>query len=181
METARLVLRKPTAADAEAIYLRYSSDTEVTKYLGWPRHQSIEQTKAFLAFSDSEWQRWPAGPYLIERRSDRKLLGGTGLAFETPTVAATGYVLARDAWGHGYATEALAAVVAVASRLGVRRLYALCHPSHQASIRVLEKCGFALEDRLIGFADFPNLDCGQGEDCLRYAHVVAKTISQRGA
>jgi [ribosomal protein S5]-alanine N-acetyltransferase len=45
IETTRLVLRKPTAADAEAVYTRYSSDTEVTKYVGWPRHKSIEQTK----------------------------------------------------------------------------------------------------------------------------------------
>ena len=36
IETTRLVLRKPTAADAEAVYAQYSSDTEVTKYVGWP-------------------------------------------------------------------------------------------------------------------------------------------------
>jgi ribosomal-protein-alanine N-acetyltransferase len=131
----------------------------------------VEQTKAFLDFSEAEWSRWPAGPYLIEGRADRKLLGGTGLAFETPTVAATGYVLARDAWGHGYATEALAAVVVVAGRLGVQRLYALCHPNHPRSIRVLEKCGFVLEHVLSRFADFPNLGSGS-EDCLRYAQVA---------
>ena len=72
IETTRLVLRKPTAADAETIYKRYSSDTEVTKYVGWPRHQSIEQTKEFLGFSEAEWNRWPAGPYLIECQGDRK-------------------------------------------------------------------------------------------------------------
>ena len=170
--TTRLALRKPTAADAEGVYTRYSNDTEVTKYVGWPRHQSIEQTKAFLAFSDTEWNRWPAGPYLIERQGDGNLLGGTGLAFEAPTVAATGYVLARDAWGHGYATEALDAIVVVARDLGVQRLHALCHPNHQASIRVLEKCGFVLEGLLAGFADFPNLGSGQLEDCLRYALVA---------
>ena len=44
----------------------------------------------------------------------------------------------------------------------------LCHPNHQASIHVLEKCGFVLEDLLAGFTDFPNLGSGQHEDCLRY-------------
>ncbi len=116
----------------------------------------------------------PVGPYLIERQGDRRSLGGPGLAFETSTVAATGYVLARDAWGHGYATEAVAAVVVVARQLGVRRLYALCQPNHHASIHVLEKCGFVLEDLLPGFADFPNLGSGQREDCLRYAQVLAQ-------
>jgi RimJ/RimL family protein N-acetyltransferase len=147
--------------------------------VGWPRHRSIEQTKAFLAFSEAEWSRWPAGPYLIERQGDRELLGGTGLVFETPTAAATGYVLARDAWGHGYATEALTAVVDVARHLGVRRLYALCHPNHGASIHVLEKCCFALEARLKGFADFPNLGSGQREDCLRYSHVAGWNHAKR--
>jgi ribosomal-protein-alanine N-acetyltransferase len=171
IDTTRLVLRRPTAADAEAVYTRYSSDTEVTKYLGWQRHLSIEQTKAFLAFSEAEWNQWPAGPYLIESQGERRLLGSTGLAFEAPTVAATGYVLARDAWGQGYATEALAAIVVAARDLGVRRLFALCHPNHPASIRVLEKCGFVLEDLLAGFAEFPNLGSGQPEDCLRYAQA----------
>jgi len=110
-------------ADAEAIHERYASDAEVTKYLGWPRHQSIEETKAFLAHSEAEWNRWPAGPYLIECRGDRKLLGGTGFTFEAPTVAITGYVLARDAWGYGYATEALSTVVALSRQLGVQRRF----------------------------------------------------------
>ena len=45
--------------------------------------------------TDAEWQRWPAA-YLIENRESGRLLGGTGLAFETSFRAATGYVLARD-------------------------------------------------------------------------------------
>ena len=92
------ILRRPMRDDAEAVFAQYSSDAEITKYLGWPRHQSLEHTKLFLAFSDAEWDRWPGGRYLIESRSGEKLLGGTGLAFESPTVASTGYVLARDAW-----------------------------------------------------------------------------------
>ena len=172
IETTRLVLRRPASSDAEAVFERYASDIEVTRYLAWPTHQSIQDTKLFLGFSDAEWNRWPAGPYLIERRSDKKLLGGTGLAFETPTIASTGYVLAQDAWGHGYATEALAAVVAVARNLHVRRLHALCHAAHGASIHVLEKCGFMLEARLQDGAEFPNLGSGKREECLRYARIL---------
>ena len=172
-ETSRLILRKPTLADAEAVFTRYASDREVTKYLGWPRHQSIDHTKAFLTLSDTEWSRWPVGPYLIESRSEHKLLGGTGLGFEAPSSAVTGYVLARDAWGNGYATEALTAVVDIAEGLGVVRLYALCHPDHPTSVRVLEKCGFRLEQRLEQFAEFPNLNPGHREACLRYVRGKA--------
>jgi hypothetical protein len=33
----------------------------------------MADTVAFLTFSASEWERWPAGPYLIRRRTDGQL------------------------------------------------------------------------------------------------------------
>jgi ribosomal-protein-alanine N-acetyltransferase len=177
IETARLVLRRPRARDAQAIYRRYSGDAEVTRYLGWPRHRKVGQTRAFLDFSDADWRRWPAGPFLIESRETGELLGGTGLAFETPFRASTGYVLARDAWGLGYATEALRAMVELAGRLGVRRLYALCHPDHAPSRHVLEKCGFAREALLRRHSEFPNLRAGEPADTLLYARVFEQAAA----
>ncbi len=172
-ETDRLILRKPDVADADAIYSRYASDPEVTRYLSWKRHRSIEETKAFLAFSEAEWKTWPAGPYLIESRAQRRLAGGTGLSFKTPSVAETGYVLARDAWGFGYATEALGAVATVAEKTGVRQLLAFCHPGHLRSVRVLEKCGFVRQHRHARVAEFPNLSEHQTVDCLSYSRAFA--------
>ena len=169
IETSRLRLRKPHASDARAIFDRYSSDPRVTRYLGWPTHLTIDDTDAFLAFCHAEWARWPAGPLLIESRADGRLLGSTGLGFETPRQASTGYVLAHDAWGLGYATEALSAVRDHAAALGVERVYALCHPAHRASARVLEKCGFVSEGTLPGYAQFPNLAPGVPADVLCYA------------
>src|SRR5262245_18813976 len=96
IETQRLVLRRRRAADAAAIFERYAADRDVTRYLGWRRHEAIDATRAFLEVSESEWNRWPAGPYLIEAREGGRLLGSTGLMFVTPKRAATGYVLAKD-------------------------------------------------------------------------------------
>ena len=166
LHTERLTLRRPRASDADAIFSRYASDPGVTRYVGWPRHTSVEATRAFLAFSDAEWQGWPASAYLIEGRAGGILLGSTGLMFETPQRASTGYVLAADAWGKGHATEALAAMVDVARAAEVRRLYALCHHEHLASVRVLEKCGFALEGTRRRYAEFPNLATGEPQDIL---------------
>ena len=168
IETNRLLIRRPRLSDAAAVFERYASDPDVTRYVGWPRHTDVSQTDGFLSFSDVEWTRWPAGPYLIFARDDRTLLGGTGLGFETPTTASTGYVLARDAWGVGYATEALTAMVRLAEQLGVKRLYALCHPDHYASRHVLEKCGFALKELRRRSAEFPNLQPGVAADVLSY-------------
>jgi RimJ/RimL family protein N-acetyltransferase len=169
--TSRLILRPPHAEDAAPIFRRFAADSEVTHFVGWPRHTSIDDTTAFLEFSSSEWRRWPVGPLLIELRTDRTLLGSTGLAFETPERASTGYVLARDAWGLGYATEALAAVLVLAQELGITRLYALCHPANLPSIRVLERCGFSREDILAKHLVFPNLGDNEPQDVACYVHA----------
>ena len=42
LETDRLRLRVPTLEDAPEIFLQYAQDPEVTKYLTWRPHQSIE-------------------------------------------------------------------------------------------------------------------------------------------
>ena len=64
VDTERLRLRKPAPSDAEAIFA-YARDPEVTRYVGWPRHEDVEETRAFLAHSAAEWQRGPAGAYRI--------------------------------------------------------------------------------------------------------------------
>jgi [ribosomal protein S5]-alanine N-acetyltransferase len=179
LDTARLLLRQPTHADAASIFDRYASDPDVTRFLGWPRHRSIRDTEAFLEFSALEWARWPAGPYLICSRADGQLLGGTGLGFETAHEAATGYVLAKDAWGKGYATEALSAVLEIARQLGVTRVFALCHPAHGPSQRVLAKCGFAPDIPPTRQVEFPNLAPGVQQDARCY--VVGLGTTEPGA
>jgi RimJ/RimL family protein N-acetyltransferase len=98
------------------------------------------------------------------------LLGATGLGFESPGEAITGYVLARDAWGQGYATEALRAMVGIARDVGVDHLSALCHPQNLASWHVLEKCGFVRDNNWTGQTEFPNL--GVHHPALRYVLVL---------
>lgn len=171
-ETERLILRRPTVDDAAAVYERYASDVEVSRYLAWHLHRSPDMTRAFLEFSDAEWTRWPAGPYLVESRADGQLLGGTGLSFETLYRASTGYVFARDAWGQGYATEAVEAMIKISRCLGVVRLYAICHVEHDKSSRVLEKTGFVREGILQRYLEFPNLAPGAPADVYCYAKLL---------
>jgi ribosomal-protein-alanine N-acetyltransferase len=172
IETDRLVLVRPAAADAQAIFERYASDPAVTRYLAWPTHKSVEDTRLFVGFSDAEWDRSPAGPYLIRSREDGRLLGATGLSFDTAGAASTGYVLAQDAWGRGYATEALRAMVELAHSLGLPSLTAYCHPDHAPSIRVLEKCGFRRESAAATQAEFPNLTPGVRVEVARYFRTL---------
>jgi [ribosomal protein S5]-alanine N-acetyltransferase len=169
IETDRLVLRRPLAGDAATVFARYGSDPAVTRFLGWPTHQSLADARKFLAFCRAEWAQRGVGPYLIHAREDGELLGSVALGMESPRQATVGYLLARDAWGQGYATEALSAIRDLASRIGVHRLYAMCHVDNRASGRVMEKCGFRREGILRGRAQFPNLPPGVAADVLCYA------------
>jgi len=171
IETARLLLRRPVPRDAQTIYRCYAGDPEVTRYLSWPTHNSVVDAYAFLEWSDAEWERWPVGPYLIFARDGRfcKALGGVGLTFHDTETVYAGYALARNAWGRGFATEALSALVEVARQIHIQRLQAICHVEHAASARVLEKCGFERQGVLAKHTVFPNLVPHLRADVLSYA------------
>ncbi len=171
IETARLVIRKPQMSDADVIFERYASDPEVGEFLAWPIHESVDETREFLERSQQEWEQWPAGACLITRADDGSLVGGTGLHFETPYRASTGYVIAKDCWGKGYASEALGAMKDLAAQLSVGRLYALCHTEHAPSRRVLEKAGFQFEGVLRKYLEFPNKEAGVPQDVFCFSWI----------
>ena len=168
LETERLVLRRPRVSDEPAVFSRYASDPEVTRYMAFPTHRTLADAHAFVEWSDGLWARWPnAGPLLIFARDGVTLLGGAGIVNDDAERAQIGYILARDAWGRGYATEALLASVEAARAAGVRRLEAGVHVDHQASCHVLEKAGFVREGVRRG--NFPNLPSDVTRDAALYS------------
>lgn len=167
VETPRLVLVRPQATDAQAVFA-YASDPDVVSFMAWPRHRTVEDTIGYLAWSDQHWERHAAGPYLIQTREDGRVIGSTGFTFDDDGGAMTGYVLERSAWGRGFATEALGAVVSIAQSIGLAGLYAFCHPDHAASIRVLDKCGFLRDESAVTLMVFPNLAGSRERDVLCY-------------
>jgi len=162
------MLRWPVEADAEEIFARYAHDPEVTRYISWRPHQSIEETLEFLKKAAVARQEGRGYPWLIRLRESRALLGMIGLRTEGH-IAHLGYVLARDAWGHGYATEAAQAVVAEVQRnKSVWRIEAFCDVENAASARVLERTGLSFEGTLRRELVLPNWG-----DVPRDAHSYA--------
>ena len=84
------------------------------------------------------------GLWAIDERDGSPLVGVAGLAWvegHGPDVEAA-YILRRDRWGRGYATEALRAVLEIGhERLGMERIVALAYAENDASRRVMEKAG----------------------------------------
>jgi len=161
IETSRLRLRRLSEADAQVVFDRWATDPDVTRYMSWPRHRTLDDSLSFIAFSDAQWTRWSAGPYLIETLCGGTAIGSCGFGFQSDAQAEIGYVLASEFWGLGYATECVHALVAVARTVAPIELFAPVHPDNVASMSVLRKCGFALDTQGVSVR-FPNI-CGDTE------------------
>jgi ribosomal-protein-alanine N-acetyltransferase len=125
--------------------------------MSWKPHQSIEDTLEFLRrIAGDNASRCSRG-CLIFARKEGTLLGSIGGLMEGHRVQ-FGYLLARDAWVQGFATEAVRAFVAVLlSDPAIVRVQAYCEINNTASAHVLEKAGFVREGTLRSFLQMPNL------------------------
>ncbi|GAA1844508.1 hypothetical protein GCM10009687_07700 [Asanoa iriomotensis] len=98
---------------------------------------------AFLRATAIHGDQRPFGHYRITRASDGKAIGGIGFKGQ-PHVGCVevGYGLAPSARGHGYATEALLALLNIAAEQGLSRVVADTTSDNVASQRTLERAGF---------------------------------------
>ena len=156
LQTARLQLRIPSMDDADAIFKSYAQDEQVTKYVIWSPHVSIEITREFLRRCIGVWEEESAFPWIIIRRDENYVIGMVELRIEGHK-ADLGYVIARPEWGKGYATEAVQAIVSWAIKQpSIMRVWALCDVDNKSSARVLEKVGMDREGLLRRFIIHPN-------------------------
>ncbi len=142
LETARLRLRKVCASDAQAIFENWASDDEVTKYITWPTHQSIEDTKRILSIWLKEYDNEPCYRYGIERKADGVLMGMIDVVGFFGGKPVIGYASGRAFWNNGYMTEALRAVVEELFQDGYETIVIEAIRENIGSNRVIQKAGF---------------------------------------
>ncbi len=168
IETERLRLRPPAREDAAAIFEQYAQDAEVTKYLVWRPHRSIEETQDFLRRCLSVREQASAFPWVICRKSDGRLIGMVEIRLGSYK-SDLGYVLAREFWGNGYAPEAVKAITEWAlAQANIWRVWAVCDVDNLASARVLEKVGMRREGVLRRWIIHPNIS-DEPRDAFCYA------------
>ncbi len=139
LTTERLLLRKPTPADVEAPPA-FLSDPEVMDWLG-----GIEDPHIVVQQWLDGWQIYPAGKFVVET-SDGRRIGRVGFNFYDPVTWSRSraedarpevtWAIAREEWGHGYATEA---ALAVRAWFDAAQAVSLIEPANGRSIRVAEK------------------------------------------
>ena len=168
--TPRLFLRIPSLDDAEMIFQKYAQDAEVTKYLSWQPHKNLDTTRMFLHRCIQCWKEESAFPWTIIRENDNALLGMIEIRIDRFR-ADIGYVLAREYWGNGYATESTKSVTQWAiEQESIFRVWAVCDVENLASKRVMEKAGMQKEGILRRFIIHPGLS-SEPRDCYSYSLV----------
>lgn len=166
IETERLVLRRPTVDDAPAMFANYASDPEVTKYLTWAPHTSVDTTREALTRLSEGWDTGSAHPWSIT--IDDEIVGMIEAAI-SPPLAEFGWVLSRSLWGRGLMTEAASAVQSwLLSQPEIWRAQAYVDVDNPGSSRVMEKIGMTLDGRLDRWGYHPNVS-SEPRDVLLYS------------
>ena len=150
LHTARLRLRPFEDADADDLYAMHSSPT-VLRY--WDAPPWTERTRAqrFLTACRRMADEGTGIRLAVDRVADRAFLGWCSMSRWNPDYrsAALGYCYGEAAWGHGYATEAAAALLRWGfGVLDLNRIQAETDTRNTASARVLERLGFVREGTL---------------------------------
>lgn len=150
IETKRLRLRPMEIGDLDE-FVALHADPEVTEFI-----RPLDPTAAEerLGRDKSEWRERGHGLLAMLDRKSGAFLGRCGLK-HWPQFGETelGWVLRRDAWGHGYATEAARACIEWGfTELDVPYLTAMVNRDNVRSIRVAERLGMApmRDDALLG-------------------------------
>lgn len=137
-------------ADVDA-FVALHDDPEVTRFIKRFERPEAEER---LRVNEREWLERGHGIFAVVDRVSGELLGRAGLKY-WPQFAETelGWVLRRDVWGHGYATEAAHACLDWGFEfLDVPYITAMIHPDNDASIRLARRIGMSVvrDDVLLG-------------------------------
>jgi len=147
LETNRLLLRKLSIDDAEAMHM-YGSNDKVTKHVFWDTHKSLADTKAFIHYALNQYDNNAIAPWGIEHKQEKKLIGTIDFVRWLPEhrLAEIGYVITPEHWGKGIATEAAKKIIAFGfHHMNLVRIEAKCFSENIGSARVMEKVGMTFE------------------------------------
>lgn len=142
IETSRLILRELEEADFSS--LRHMLQDEEVMYA----YEGAFTDDMVKAWYDRQLTRYAETGYglwsLVEKETGR-WIGQCGLTlqdFNGVEVLEVGYLLCKEYWGNGYATEAARACMDYAfGHLGVKEVYSIIRDDNIASQRVAERNG----------------------------------------
>jgi ribosomal-protein-alanine N-acetyltransferase len=147
IETPRLRLERLNLKDAEAMF-HYASDPEVTKYLTWPRHTSLEDARTIIPALQKAIEEGSNDGFAIHL-AGAGMIGTVGMKWRPENKGEIGYVISREHWHKGIVTEAAVAFVAYLWEQydNLEFIDARCFAGHNASASIMKKLGM----KFLGF------------------------------
>lgn len=148
IETNRLILRQFELSDAEAVYVNWANDNEVTKFLTWPAHTSVDITKGVLTqwinqYQDNNFYQWA-----MVLKSINEPIGSIGVVQQRDDIKMVhiGYCIGKKWWHQNITSEALTAIIDfLINEVGVNRIESRHDPLNPNSGKVMMKCGLQYE------------------------------------
>ena len=148
LETERLNLRRYTVDDAPAMFKNWASDPEVTRYLTWPTHPTVDVTRAVLEDWAARCDQPDNYHWGLELKETGELIGDIAVVHirEDVREAELGWCMGRAWWGKGYMPEAARAVLRyLFDEAGFNRVFARHDVENPKSGRVMQKLGMTFE------------------------------------
>ncbi len=147
--SVRLILRPITLQDAESIF-RYRSNVVANRYQGWIP-QSISNVDEFIRQKISDQINIPDTWFqlAILMKDNDELIGDIGIHFlkSEPSEIELGVTLDLNFQGHGFATEALTAIISYSfSELKKYRILVSIDPNNESSLRLFKRLAFSRQE-----------------------------------
>lgn len=158
IETERLILRKFTEGDVQAAFNNWTSDENVTEFLRWPTHSSIEVTRDVLkgwikSYENKNFYQWA-----IVLRELGEPIGTISVVDQNEKldIVHIGYCIGSKWWNKGITSEAFMGIIPfLFDEVKANRLESQHDPNNSNSGRVMLKCGMKYEGTLRQ-ADYSN-------------------------
>lgn len=155
LRTARLLLRRPSPADAEAsLAAQLASRTELRRWMVWAQAEpTLEQIRENLMAAAERFDAGEELRYHVWDAAGHEMLGSSGfhaLDWRVPK-GEIGYWIATPHAGQGYALEVAEALTNLtltpqaSGGLGFRRLEIRCDAENERSRRIPERLGYTLD------------------------------------
>ena len=145
IETERLILRRYVLEDAEDMYENWASDPEVTRFLSWPTHSSVEVSRKVLGNWISRYEEGKTYNWGITLKDSDHVIGNIAVVGRDENTRAVeiGYCLGKKYWGQGIMPEALKAVCdyLFEEEEDLNRVYASHDLRNERSGQVMRKAG----------------------------------------
>ena len=177
IETERLTLRRPTAADVPAI-ATLANDIRIAQMMRrLPFPYLVEHANDFIATLTAPTMTGDVA-YLVEHL--HMPVGMVGIDWRRATTPELGYWLGCDHWGRGFATEAARAAIDVAfENPRATEVVAVARVANPASRNILEKCGFQWTG--VELHRFEAIGCSTPVDCFRLSRSIWSSLKNWNA